>query len=104
MYLPQVFSLNNLSSNLESDGLIAVVDYKQKNRIQFPAAVSFNAVGDSFLVSDSRGAVTLFNLGANRYTTLAADLKGGAPSAVTFLGKQNQQTDLAFIACKDKAV
>jgi hypothetical protein len=42
------------------DGLIAVIDLKFKQKTVYPLEVAFNPVGDSFLLSDTRGNVTLF--------------------------------------------
>ena len=41
--------------NIEVDGLIAVIDLKNKNQTYQPRDIAFNSVGDSFIVSDSRG-------------------------------------------------
>jgi hypothetical protein len=51
----QVFNLTFLILfDLESDGLLAVIDLKSKNRENFPSQVVFNQTGDSLLIADSR--------------------------------------------------
>ena len=40
--------------DLESDGLLAVIDLKSKNRENFASQVVFNQTGDSLLIADSR--------------------------------------------------
>ena len=51
----QVFILTLLIFiDLESDGLLAVIDLKSKNRENFASQVVFNQTGDSLLIADSR--------------------------------------------------
>lgn len=45
---------------VEQDGLLLLIDLKDKNKPNQPVDVRFNMVGDAFIVSDTRGQVTMF--------------------------------------------
>ena len=45
--------------NIESDGLVGIIDMTERNKSHLPSEAIFNATGDSLLVADSRNQVTL---------------------------------------------
>jgi hypothetical protein len=45
---------------VEQDGLLLLIDLKDKNKPNQPVDVRFNMAGDAFIVSDTRGQVTMF--------------------------------------------
>jgi hypothetical protein len=45
---------------IEQDGLLLLIDLKDKNKPNQPVDVRFNMAGDAFIVSDTRGQVTMF--------------------------------------------
>jgi WD40 repeat protein len=40
---------------LEQDGLLAIIDLKDKKKPYHPVDIRFNIQGDAFLVADTRG-------------------------------------------------
>ena len=52
-----------------------VIDLKDKTKMYMPIDVRFNAEGDSFLVADSRGQVTMFQMQNNRYLVICQSSK-----------------------------
>lgn len=45
---------------VEQDGLVAVIDFKDKKQNYSPVDIRFSGSGEAFLVADTRGQVTMF--------------------------------------------
>lgn len=86
----------------EQDGLLSVIDLKDKKQQYLPVDVKFNAAGDAFLVSDTRGQVTMFQVQANRYLVVSQSTKTYSVNFACFTNKQ--PTDQVLVAFKDKSV
>ena len=78
---------------------MCVVDLNDKGRVNEPVDIRFGT--DAFLVADTRGQVTMFQLAANRYTVVSHNSRNGVVAA-SFTGKQPH--DQVFIALKDKTI
>lgn len=46
---------------------MALIDLKDKNKPYQAVDIRFNIQGDAFLVADTRGQVTMFQMQANKY-------------------------------------
>jgi hypothetical protein len=66
---------------------MALIDLKDKNKPYQPVDIRFNSQGDAFLVSDTRGQVTMFQLQANKYIVVCQSAKLHNVSHACFIGK-----------------
>lgn len=60
---------------LETDGLVAIFDFKGAKTNIEPTTVSFNSQGDAMLISDSRNQAAYLQFAQNRYNIVASNLK-----------------------------
>jgi len=72
---------------VEQDGLLLLIDLKDKNKPNQPVDVRFNMAGDAFIVSDTRGQVTMFQTQANRYMVVCQDKRHGNVQWATFTSR-----------------
>jgi hypothetical protein len=80
--------------------LLALIDLKDKNKPYQPVDIRFNIHGDAFLVSDTRGQVTMFQLQANKYIVVCQSAKLHNVSHACFVGRQNP--DQVMVVLKEK--
>lgn len=87
----------------EQDGLLSVIDLKANNKSFTPVDIRFNTQGDAFLVADTRGQVTMFQVQANRYLVVShTTSKTNTVAFSAFTGKR--PIDQVFVVYKDKSV
>lgn len=72
--------------DVESDGLVGLIDITERNKNHTPCEAVFNSTGDSLIVGDSRQVVTLLQIANNRFNVVTTNLKE-LPSVITFTGK-----------------
>lgn len=87
-----------MTDSAEQDGLLSVIDLKDKQRVYVPVDIRFGSP-EAFLVADSRGQVTMFQLKANRYMVVSQ--RAGVAFA-TFTGKVPH--DQVLVAMRDKTL
>jgi WD40 repeat protein len=83
----------------EQDGLLSLIDLKDKNKVYTPVDIKFNVTGGAFLVADTRGQVTMFQIQQNKYMVVTHTSKTHSITCAHFTGRK--PTDHVFVGFKD---
>jgi hypothetical protein len=82
--------------DVESDGLVGIIDLTERTKKNMPSEAVFNESGDGLLVADSRHQVTLLQICNNRFNVVASNLRE-TPNIVCFTGKRNPQDQVLVV-------
>jgi len=80
---------------------LALIDLKDKNKPYHPVDIRFNIQGDAFLVADTRGQVTMFQMQANKYIVVCQSAKVHNVSFSCFVGRVSP-ADQVMVVLKEK--
>ena len=81
---------------------MAVIDLKDKKKPFYAVDIRYNVQGDAFLVADTRGQVTMFQVQANRYIVVCQSTKPGNVLHACFTSRH--PVDQVLVALKDKSI